>query len=425
MTEDSSTNPTPLPEYPGEQAGSGSPEPTLSEQVGKPGQIAQPEQAQKPDRKWAQIWENLLRLGLGETALRIGTGVVSIALILLVVWVMGSFYLKGQGNLPRESAALAAPLPAPTSTVAQPAFTTPEASLYLTGIPRLAQIHTNHPERARFEITEYVIQKGDTVIDIAERFGLKPGSILFGNFDLLADDPERIYPGQKLKILPIDGVLYTWHAGDGLNGVAKFFGVTPEDILNWPGNNLDRNTIGDMTNPNINPDTQVFIPGGKRAFISWSAPLISRKDPAAAKVFGPGFCGTETTGLVGNGTFVYPTVQHWLSGYDYTPDTNHWGIDLAGTLGSAIYATDAGVIVYAGWNDWGYGNAIVIDHGDGWQTLYGHLSELKVGCGASVRQGDVIALMGSTGRSSGPHLHFEIMSVAGARVNPHSFLPPP
>ena len=411
MTEDSSTNPTPNPDVEGEQAGDG------------PEQMPLTLQAPKPERRWAELWENLLRLGLGETAIRIGTGVLSIALILLVVWVMGSFYLKGQGTIARESAALAAPLPAPTSTVAQPEFVTTDARTYSAGIPRLAQIHTNHPERARFEITQYTIQKGDSVFAIAERYNLNPSSILFGNFDTLADDPHRIYPGQVLNILPIDGVLYRWHAGDGLNGVSKYFGVTPDDIINWPGNKLERETIGDLTNPNIPPDTLVFIPGGKRDFISWSAPLISRTDPAKAKIFGPGYCGTQYTGYVGNGTFVYPTVQHYLSGYDFTPGTNHWGIDLAGQMGSAIYATDSGVIVYAGWNDWGYGNVLVIDHGNGWQTLYAHLSQLNVGCGASVSQGQVIAAMGSTGRSSGPHLHFEIMSASGVRVNPHSYLP--
>ncbi len=409
MTEDSSTNPTSHPENNDGEGGSG-----LQERL-------QPVRTQK----WAEIWESLLRLGLGETALRIGTGVVSIALILLVIWVMGSFYLKGQGGAPRESAALAAPLPAPTSTVAQPVFDPNDSNLYLAGIPRLAQIHTDHPEGSRLEIVKYTIQKGDSVFAIAERFNLQPSTILFGNFDTLADDPHRIYPGQTLNILPMDGVLYRWHAGDGLNGVAKFFGVSVDDILNWPGNKLEREKIGDMSNPNIAPDTLIFIPGGKRAFISWSAPLISRTDPAKAKIFGPGFCGTQYTGFVGNGTFVYPTVEHWLSGYDYTPGTNHWGIDLAGQMGSAIYATDSGVIVYAGWNDWGYGNVLVIDHGNGWQTLYAHLSQLNVGCGASVSQGQVIALMGSTGRSSGPHLHFEIMSASGVRVDPHSYLPAP
>ena len=414
MTEDSSAHPSPLPEDQRKATRDG-----LAQET-------QPVPVPKAERKWAEIWESLLRLGLGETALRIGTGVVSIALILLVIWVMGSFYLKGQSSVTHESAALAAALPAATSTVTQPEYT-PGANqaVYTAGIPRLAQLHTNHPEGARFVITQYTIQKGDSVFAIAERFNLNPSSILFGNFDLLADDPHRIYPGQTLNILPIDGVLYRWHAGDGLNGVAKFFGVTPEDIINWPGNQLEREKLGDLSNPNIAPNTMIFIPGGKRDFISWSAPLISRSDPAKARIFGPGFCGTQYTGYVGNGTFVYPTGLHWLSGYDFTPGANHWGIDLAGQMGSSIYATDSGVIVYAGWNDWGYGNVLVIDHGNGWQTLYGHLSQLNVGCGASVSQGQLIALMGSTGRSSGPHLHFEIMSASGVRVNPHDFLPAP
>ena len=414
MTEDSSVHPAPRSPEDGETMEDGLS--TASDPVLEP----------KPGRKWNEIWEGLLRLGLGEPVLRIGTGVVSIVLILLVVWVMSNFYLKGNVSPVVEQAAFAAPLATETATIPPPQLSLQlEAGLYTGGIPRLAQIHTNHPDRPRFDIAEYVIQKGDTVFDIAKKFNLNPSSILFGNFETIADDPERIFPGQKINILPIDGVLYRWHAGDGLNSVAKFFGVTPDDILNWPSNRLDRSTVGDLASPNIAPNTLVFIPGGKRAFISWSAPLISRKDPAAAKIFGPGFCGTETTGLVGNGTFVYPTIMHWLSGTDFLPEINHWGIDLAGTMGSAIYAADSGVVVYAGWNDWGYGNVLVLDHGDGWQTLYAHLSAFKVGCGASVHQGDMVALMGSTGHSTGPHLHFEIMSTAGSRVNPHSFLPPP
>jgi len=408
MTEDSSARPDHLAQDRREDGGD-----DLSAQTPRPG------------RKWADVWHSLLRLGLGETALRIGTGLVSIVLILVAAWVMSSFYLKGRGEAPREQAALAAALPTVTPTVAQPVYSPQDMTLFNAGIPRLAQIRTNRPSRSRLEITQYEIQKGDSVFGIAEKFGLTPSSILYGNFDILADDPHRIYPGQKINILPIDGVLYRWHTGDGLNGVAKFFGVTPEDILNWPGNLLNPATIGDLSNPNIAADTQLFIPGGKRAFISWSAPLISRKDPAKAKIFGPGFCGEQIEGAIGRGAFVYPTPLHWLSGFDYTPDTNHWGIDLAGQMGSPIYASDSGVIVYAGWNDWGYGNVLVIDHGNGWQTLYAHLSALNVGCGASVAQAQTIGAMGSTGRSTGPHLHFEIMNAGGVRVDPHSFLPAP
>ncbi len=371
--------------------------------------------------RWSDIWQGLVRLGLGEVALRAGTVIVSIALILLVLWVMGSFYLKGDVAYEGDSA-VAAPLPTATATLQPPAFEVPAAARVERGIPRLALLHTTLPNRARFEISQYEVQSGDTVFGIAEKFGLKPQTILWGNFDILADDPHRLQPGQKLNILPGDGVLYEWHAGDGLNGVSKFYNVTPEDIVNWPTNNLNTETIGDYANPNIEPGAKLFIPGGSRAFISWSAPLISRTDPAKAKIFGPGFCGTVIDGYIGGATFIWPSTETWLSGYDYSPATNHWGIDVAGNLGNAIYATDSGVVVYAGWNDWGYGNVIVIDHGNGWQSLYAHLSQLYVTCGASVSQGATIAAMGSTGRSSGPHLHFELMNASGVRVNPWDFL---
>ncbi len=398
MSEDSSLSPAPLPE---EQ---------------------EPAAAQAPQRRWNDIWEGLLRLGLGEIALRVGTVLASIALVLLVVWVMGSLYLNGQVENERENAALAAALPTATPTVAAPQLTIPTGYGFSNGIPRLAVLHTSKPDKRRFEITQYEVQQGDSVFGIAEKFGLKPQTILWGNFDNLADDPHRLQPGMTLNILPMDGVLYKWHAGDGLNGVAEFFDVSPDTIIDWPGNNLDRDTLGDLANPNIAVDTPLFVQGGSRDFISWSAPLISRTDPAKAKIFGPGFCGTQYDGYIGQGTFVWPSTETWLSGFDYTPDTNHWGIDIAGRMGNSIFAADSGVVVYSGWNDWGYGYTVVIDHGNGWQTLYAHMSQIYSGCGASVSQGETIGGMGSTGRSSGPHLHFELMNASGVRVNPHNYL---
>jgi murein DD-endopeptidase MepM/ murein hydrolase activator NlpD len=138
-------------------------------------------------------------------------------------------------------------------------------------------------------------------------------------------------------------------------------------------------------------------------------------------LYGPGACATPSDGAVGTGAFVFPTVAHWLSGYDYAPEANHAAVDFGGSMENAIYAADNGVIVYAGWNDHGYGNVTVIDHGNGYQTLYAHQNVIKVACGQSVYKGDLIGLLGSTGRSSGPHLHFEI-SYNGARVNPHTVL---
>ncbi|HEX9029319.1 MAG TPA: LysM peptidoglycan-binding domain-containing M23 family metallopeptidase, partial [Anaerolineales bacterium] len=323
---------------------------------------------------WSHLWENLVRLGLGEVALRVGTGLASIVLILIVLWVMGSFYLKGKVTNAAESA-MAAPLPTTTATVAPPAYAAPAAEIaYTAGITRLAQMHTSLPSRPRFDIAQYEVQKGDTIMGIAENFGLKPETILWSNYYVLADDPHRLTPGQKLNILPVDGVYYEWHEGDGLNGVAKFFGIKPEDIINFQGNKLDPNALGDWAKPNIKKGTWLVIPGGTREFVSWSAPRITRKDPAVAKIMGPGACGKISDGLVGSGTYVWPAVEHYLSGFDYTPAINHYGIDIAGNLGQPIFAVDAGVVVYAGWNDWGYGNVVVIDHGNGWQSLYGHMS---------------------------------------------------
>ena len=167
----------------------------------------------------------------------------------------------------------------------------------------------------------------------------------------------------------------------------------------------------------------LFVPGGERAFVTWSAPRITRDNPAVASILGPGACGTIVDGAVGIGAFVWPSTNHFLSGYDYSPSTNHFGIDIAGSLGAPVYAADNGVVVYSGWNDWGYGYVVVIDHGNGWQTLYAHLSAINVGCGASVYQGGTIGGFGSTGNSTGIHLHFEMMHDSYGKVNPWNFLP--
>lgn len=379
----------------------------------------------KQGRSLTQIWEGLVRLGLGETALRVGAGLVSVSLILLVIWVMSTFYLKGGFDASAKSleGAVAPVTMLQATPTAQPLPALPMRFAAVGGgIPRRAVLHTTLPAKPRYEIDEYVVQQGDTIFGIAERFGLKPETILFGNYDVLADNPHFLQPGQVLKILPTNGLIYRWNNGDGLNKVAEYYGVTPEAIINWPANGLSLETIGDFAFPNIPAGTEIFVPGGTRTFITWSAPRITRRDPAAAKILGPGYCGTVTDGAIGQGTFVWPSTNHFLSGYDYSPATNHYGIDVDGDMGSPIYAVDGGVVVYSGWNDYGYGNVVVVDHGTGWQSLYAHLDQIHVACGASVYQGQLIALMGSTGRSTGPHLHFELRT-DHAYVNPWDYLP--
>ncbi|MFN8404703.1 MAG: M23 family metallopeptidase [Anaerolineales bacterium] len=120
------------------------------------------------------------------------------------------------------------------------------------------------------------------------------------------------------------------------------------------------------------------------------------RNPASARVLGFGACEAVSGGAVGFGTFIWPSDYPRLSGYDYTPNANHWGIDIDGDEGQAVYATNASVIVYAGWNNYGYGNMIMVDHGNDFQSLYAHLSSINVVCGQSVGQGTLIGLIGST-----------------------------
>ncbi len=362
------------------------------------------------------------KAALGERALRLGTHVLMVVLILVVAWGMREFYLRAQIVNPPENPAFAAAMPSPMPEEIYsgiPPFQS--ESVPLEGISRKARLHTDVPSRPRSDVLKYTVKKGDTLIGIADKFGLEPETILWANQYVLGDNPHNLFADQELNILPVNGAYYEWSAGDGLNGVAKFFSVSPEEIIEYPGNHLDPAALGDWANPNIEAGTRIVIPGGRREFVSWSAPVIPLDDPSVAKVLGPGACETVSAGAVGAGVFIYPVNNRYISGYDFNPNANHSGIDLDGDEGDPVYAIDNGVVVYAGWNKWGYGNVLVINHGNGWQSLYAHLSGIYVGCGQSVWQTNVIGAVGNTGNSSGPHLHFEMM-FEGTRVDPKDYL---
>lgn len=384
---------------------------------------AQKPQPPKVRRNLLAEWITaLLSLGLGESMLRVGTAFLSLILIAAAIWLLTIF----NEQIPLTMRARPALAAGPTATPGvDPNLLPPPIDPASPGILRLALPHTNVPTRPRQEIVTYTVQSGDSVFGIAEKFGLQPQTILWGNYNVLADDPHSLRPGQELTILPVNGIYYEWLGDISFADWADFFGVTAQDIIEYPGNHINLDTVGDYATPNIKKGTWLIIPGGKREFSTWYAPVgVTRDDPATARNWGPGACGPVSGGNIGYGAYIYPTNNHFLSGFDFSPESNHWGLDLDGETGDPVYASDAGVVVYAGWNDYGYGNMIMVDHGDNWQTLYAHLDAIWVGCGESVGQGQTIGAVGSTGKSSGSHLHFEIMHGTN-KVNPWSYLPPP
>ena len=372
---------------------------------------------------WDTFWKRVQKIGLHDVVSRTGTILLTIVMVGLIIWVMKTFFLQEEQITASASGDVYDSVESEdNSDLVLPAY---EGVAPLEGISRSSEINTDMEEQvsSRYDVVQYEVVAGDTLLGIADQFGLDAETILWCNYNVLLDNPAAIYPGQVLDIYPTDGTTYTWNEGDGLNGVSTGLNVSPEDIIEWPGNNLSYETIGDYANPNIEAGTVIFAPGGSRDYYDWTAALFVRDDAATSSILGAGHCDAVYSGPIGTEAFVWPSSETFISGYDFTPDLNHWGIDIGGDLGNPIYAADAGVVVYSGWNDWGYGNVVVIDHGNGWQTLYAHLSDIYVGCGDWISYGgQLIAAMGSTGNSSGPHLHFE-MSYNGSRQNPHKYYP--
>lgn len=371
---------------------------------------------------FARLWAGISALGWRETVLRYATHGLMLAVVAVAIWVSQLNLSVGRLVATVNLAIIAPPATPAAEGQSEPSTLPVVASLPVVvdvtpgRISRLADVHTLIPTRGRSEVITYTVQKGDTLFGIADKFSLRPETVLWGNYFTLKDDPHLLIPEQVLNILPVDGTYHYVTQGSTLEQIARFYGVTPQDIMDWPGNQIG------LDHPLPTPNTWLVIPGGHRESQAWTVPTTltrsSRSSGNSASNFGQ--CPGGYTGAVGVGSFVWPTDNHTLGGYNYS--AIHHGIDLRAGLGDPIYAVDGGVVVYAGWNDFGYGNLVVIDHGNGWQSVYGHLSQWNVDCGQSVFQGNVIGLAGSTGRSSGPHLHFELR-YNGAYVNPLDVLP--
>jgi LysM repeat protein len=296
------------------------------------------------------------------------------------------------------------------NSVPMPAYT---PAIDVLAMQRESDLHTIIPSRPHSTASSYTVEKGDSLFAIANKFKLKPETILWANYSLLNDDPDALSVGDNLTIPPVDGIYYKWLKNDKLDVIASTFKVKPNDIVSWPGNKLD------LTNPDIKPDTYVMIPGGSRASRQWLVPTIWRPKAGASRNITTQ-CVLPDTGANGTGSFVWPSANHYLSGNDYS--MSHLGIDIAAADGSPLYAADSGLVVYAGSIGGGYGIMVMIDHGNGYTTVYAHNSSLLVRCGQSVSKGQQIGYTGSTGNSTGPHLHFEVRYLGGY-INPHFVLP--
>ena len=355
----------------------------------------------------------------GERLVLLGAWLVALSMVLFAVYL--------GWRVRRANAATSTPAP---SQEIQPAVTSTAAAKVdvplpsvvensaIESISRLTELHTIIPERPRQEAITYTVELGDAVFSIAKSFKLEPETILWANYDQLKDSPDALSPGMQLRVPPVDGVYYEWTEGDTLESVAAKFDADVGSIVNFAGNQLD------LSHPEVKAGQWVMVPDGHREFQQWVIPVIPRGQAGVAKsIYGPGACdGGYTGGAMGTGFFVWPTVNHTLSGNDYW--SGHLGIDIGAGIGDGVYAADSGVIVFSGWSSQGYGYMIMIDHGNGYQTLYAHLSAVSAYCGQDVYQGGYIGATGSTGNSTGSHLHFEVRYLGGF-VSPWYVLPAP
>lgn len=258
----------------------------------------------------------------------------------------------------------------------------------------------------------YVVQAGDSFRSVGLRFGLTPRTVRLVNQLPLG---YRLRVGQQLMITPADGAVMTCQAGDQLDEIAHRYDLQPSLLL--------------AANPGVGGNHLVagqplFIPGAQELRLPLPremalAPRGYRNEGTARQRL------TASRSLIGQfgnrvGALSWPAAGQISSPFGIRGYSFHPGMDICNAIGTPVHAAKAGLVVAAGWSG-GYGYAVDIDHGGGVVTRYGHCSRLLVAAGQKVEAGEEIALMGSTGHSTGPHVHFEVR-IQGRAVNPASFL---
>ena len=276
-----------------------------------------------------------------------------------------------------------------------------------SSIVRQDQVGTKISKRPREGAVDYVVEPGDTISTIAEKFEISVSTILWEN-NLGAYSIIR--PGDKLSILQMNGVMHTVGKGEGLTFIANKYKIDEAKIIE--ANKLSQD-------PTLAIGQKLIIPDGRKIQEEYKPKTYSgfsglsvlkniiKSDERAPKGSSP---------VTGN-KMNWPTVGRRITQY-YS--WRHTGLDVANKVGTPLFAADSGVVEYAGWGR-GYGNQIVIDHGGGKKTRYAHCSKFYVTKGEKVAKGETVAAMGSTGWSTGSHIHFE-MIINGRKYNPLNYI---
>ncbi|MFH1838295.1 MAG: peptidoglycan DD-metalloendopeptidase family protein [Candidatus Kuenenbacteria bacterium] len=254
----------------------------------------------------------------------------------------------------------------------------------------------------RIKPIQYIIKARDVISGIAKKFNISINTILWENN---LKDYSIIRPGDELTILPVTGVVHKVSEGESLEKIAKKYKVAVEEILKI-------NELAD--NGNIRINQKIIIPGGEKYF-----PSIFPKKELAKKEWRLESLLNKFIPSKDKGNFIWPTSGHRMTQYFHW---GHPGVDISGkNYSSPIYASADGIIGQVIYSNRGYGNHIIINHRNNTKTLYGHMSKIFVENGQRVKKGQVIGLLGSTGRSTGPHLHFEIR-INGKKINPLKYI---
>ena len=258
----------------------------------------------------------------------------------------------------------------------------------------------------REAVTDYTVQEGDTIGSIAEDFDLSITTILWANNLSVR---SIIRPGDTLTILPVDGIVHTVKNGDTLSKIAKTYSVESNEIVGF-------NMLADANDLVIGE--ALLIPGGEKL-----APTPTSRVASVSNLFTSEQTTKTRSPLAGSANMIWPSDLGRINTYfgQWYIYGRHWGLDVDCNTNNTNYAAADGIVTTAGWNSGGYGYLVVIDHGNGLITYYGHHAKLYVQKGQSVSQGDPIGLCGTTGRSTGNHLHFEVR-VNGQQVNPLDYI---